>query len=231
MAYIIAIDGPAGSGKGTAAKMIAQKLNYIYIDTGAMYRAVALKCLKSGIDETDENKLLDLLVKIDIRFKSSNGIFEVFLDDEDVTKDIRTMEVDELVPRIAANQHVRDRVTVIQRHINKDTDIVIEGRDICTKIFPNAQVKIFLDASLDVRAQRRYEQNLSMGVECNFDEILENIKERSRMDQEREISPLVMTDDATYIDSSDKTIDEVVNEIIGLIEIKINQKNEYEFES
>ncbi len=231
MAYIIAIDGPAGSGKGTAAKMIAQKLNYIYIDTGAMYRAVALKCLRTGIDETNETKLLDLLVKIDIRFKSSNGIFEVYLDDENVSMDIRTMEVDELVPKIAANSHVRDRVTVIQRHINKDTNIVIEGRDICTKIFPNAQVKIFLDASLDVRAQRRYEQNLKMGIECNYDEILENIKERSRMDQERAVSPLVMADDATYIDSSDKSIEEVVDIITKLIETKINQKNEYEFES
>ncbi len=229
MAYIIAIDGPAGSGKGTAAKMIAQKLNYIYIDTGAMYRAVALKCLRSGIDETNETRLLDLLVKIDIRFKSSNGIFEVFLDDEDVTKEIRTMEVDELVPRIAANSHVRDRVTVIQRHINKDTDIVIEGRDICTKIFPNAQVKIFLDASLEIRAQRRYDQNIKMGIECNYDEIFENIKERSRLDQTREHSPLIMADDATYIDSSDKTIDEVVNIITKLIEAKINQQNEYEF--
>ncbi len=229
MANIIAIDGPAGSGKGTIAKLIAQKFNYVYIDTGAMYRAVALKCLRSNVLDTDEKSLLDLLVKIDIKFKSKNGIFEVYLDDENVTKEIRTMEVDEAVPRYAKNNHVRDRVKVIQRHINDDTNIVIEGRDICTKIFPNAEVKIFLDASLEVRAERRYKQNQEMGIECSYEELYENIKVRSEMDEKRANSPLVIAEDATYIDSSDKTIEEVIEIITNLIEIKINQKNTLEF--
>ncbi len=222
MAHIIAIDGPAGAGKGTIAKLIAHNLDYVYIDTGAMYRVVALKCIREDILPSDLDKLSDLLNNLNIELTSNDGLFEAFLDGENVTTEIRTVEVDSAVPKFASIPMVRERVLVIQKEMTQKIDIVIEGRDICTKVFPNAEVKLFLDASLESRAKRRYEQNLKMGIECTYEEIYENIAIRSKLDAEREVAPLVVAEDATYIDTSDMSIDEVMAEVLKEINTKIN---------
>ncbi len=221
MTNIIAIDGPAGAGKGTVAKIIAEKLGYTYIDTGAIYRVITLKLLREKISPEEESKIKEVLKSIKINLICNESIFDAYLDDENVSKEIRTSKVDEAVPLFASLQFLREEVLIIERKITENTDIVIEGRDICTKVFPNANVKIFLDASLEVRARRRYEQNVEMGITCTYEEIYENIVERSLLDLNREHSPLVITDDAEYIDSSDISVEEVIEKIMNIVKEKV----------
>ena len=220
MGFVVAVDGPAGSGKGTVTKLIAEKENLVSIDTGAMYRCVALECINQGIEYTELEKIKKVLENIDIELKKDDGNQLVFLNGENVTRDIRTPEVDGQVAKFAAIKEVRDKITPIQRKMGENNDIIMEGRDIGTVVFPNANVKVFLDCSEEERAMRRYKQNLEKGIKSTYEEVLESIKERNKLETEREIAPLVKAPDAVYIDSTGMTIEEEVEAVIKVINEK-----------
>ena len=211
---IIAIDGPAGSGKGTIAKLVSEKLKFINIDTGAMYRCVALKMLekKIGLDNYDE--IHKILNEIDISFDDES----VILNGKDVSKDIRTIEVSNFVSPVSAIGFIRDKMVELQRKLGDENNVVMEGRDIGTVVFPNAELKIYLDATPEERARRRVAQNTSNNIESNYEQILKDIIERDTRDSTRKISPLKKADDAVVIDSTNLTIEEVVNKVIELVE-------------
>lgn len=223
MGFIVAVDGTAGSGKGTITKIIADKLNLISIDTGAMYRCVALECINKNIDYTEIEKIKEVLKDINIELKKENNSQVVILNGKDVTREIRTPEVDNVVAKFAAIKEVRDKITPIQRKMGQDANIIMEGRDIGTVVFPNADVKVFLDCSVEERARRRYNQDLEKGIKTTYEEVLESIKERHRLETEREIAPLVQAPDAVYIDSTKMTIDEEAEAVIKIIEEKRKQ--------
>ena len=220
MGFIVAVDGTAGSGKGTITKIIANKLNLISIDTGAMYRCVALECINKNIQYTEIEKIKEVLKDINIELRKENEEQLVFLNGEDVTKEIRTPEVDSLVARFAAIKEVRDKITPIQRKMGENANVIMEGRDIGTVVFPNADVKVFLDCSVEERARRRYNQDLEKGIETTYEEVLESIKERHKLETERKIAPLVQATDAVYIDSTGMTIEEEADAVIKVIEEK-----------
>ena len=220
MGFVVAVDGPAGSGKGTVTKLVAEKLNLVSVDTGAMYRCVALDCLNNGVNYTDLAGIEKILEKIKIELKKENNIQKVYLNGEDVSSEIRLTKVDEVVAKFASIKIVRDKVTPIQRQMGKTQKIIMEGRDIGTVVFPNADVKIFLDCSLEERAKRRYKQNLEQGIESSYEEVLQGIVERHKLETQREIAPLIQAEDAIYVDSSNLTIEEVTNKIIEIIKQK-----------
>lgn len=214
---IVAIDGAAGCGKGTITKVVGEKLNLINIDTGAMYRCVTLACLRKGIACTEISKIEEVLNDIKISFRKENNQQKVYLNDEDVSEDIRTVEIDNNVAKFAALKVVRDKMTPMQREMGKNNNIIMEGRDIGTVVFPDADVKIFLDCSIEERARRRYRQNVQNGIEITYEEVLEAIKERHRLETERDIAPFVQAEDAVYINNTNMSLDEVVNKIIDVI--------------
>ena len=214
MYKIIAIDGPSGSGKGTIAKEVANRLNYTYIDTGAMYRCVALKALREKLDESNEEKIVNLLKNMDIKLTNDG---KVFMDNEDVSEEIRTMEVTTLVSKISRIVPLRLVMEDKQRELAKNSNIVMEGRDITTVIFPNADYKFYIDASLDIRAERRYKQNLEKGIKSSYEEVYESLKQRDYDDMNRELGALKRTDDQVYIDNGVNTKEESVNQIIGIV--------------
>lgn len=220
MAFVVAIDGPAGTGKGTVTKILANKLNLVNIDTGAMYRSVALACTRNQILPTEIEKIVNLLQNLRIELKRESDVQKVFLNDEDVSELIRTPEIDACVAKFAAIKEVRDKVTPMQREMGKNSDIIMEGRDIGTVVFPNADVKIFLDCSLEERANRRYKQNLEKGIDCSYEEILKSITERHILETQRDIAPFIKADDAILVDSTFLTIDEVVKKIEEIIKAK-----------
>ena len=220
MSFIVAIDGPAGTGKGTMAEILSKKYNLVNIDTGAMYRCVALKALRNKINSTEIEKIEEFLKDIKIEIKREGQTQIIFLDGEDVSNQIRTTMVDDCVAKFAALACVRNKVTPLQRKMGETQDIIMEGRDIGTTVFPNADVKIYLDASVEERANRRYKQDIEKGMQVSYGEILESIKQRHKLETEREISPLVQAEDAIYIDSSNMTIEEVVNKVIEIINMK-----------
>ena len=222
MGFIVAVDGTAGSGKGTITKIIAEKMNLISIDTGAMYRCVALECINKNIEYTEIEKIKEILKNIDIELKKENGEQLVFLNGKNVTKEIRTPAVDNVVARFAAIKEVREKITPIQRKMGENNDIIMEGRDIGTVVFPNADVKVFLDCSVEERARRRYNQNLEKGIKTTYEEVLESIKERHRLETEREIAPLVKAPDAVYIDSTGMSVEEEAEAVMKVIKEKIN---------
>lgn len=227
MSFIVAIDGPAGSGKGSITKIIADKMNFSSIDTGAMYRCVTLDMLRKGVSMDNIEGIKELLDKIDIVLDVENQ--KVLLNGEDVTSEIRSVEVSNKVSFVSAIKEVRLKLVEMQRKIARDKEIIMEGRDITTVVFPSADVKIYLDASVEERAKRRFKQNQENGIESSYEEILENIKTRDYNDMHKEFGALVKSEDAIYIDSSNLTIKEVVNKIIKVIkekkrEIKIEQK-------
>ena len=223
MGFIVAVDGTAGSGKGTITKIIADKLNLISIYTGAMYRCVALECINKNIDYTEIEKIKEVLKDINIELKKENNSQVVILNGKDVTREIRTPEVDNVVAKFAAIKEVRDKITPIQRKMGQDANIIMEGRDIGTVVFPNADVKVFLDCSVEERARRRYNQDLEKGMETTYEEVLESIKERHKLETERKIAPLVQAPDAVYIDSTNMTIYEEAEAVIKIIEEKRKQ--------
>lgn len=217
MSFVVAIDGPAGTGKGTVTKLISERTGLINIDTGAMYRCVTLECINKGVSVDEESKIKQVLENIDIKLIHEGGNQKVFLNGLDVSKEIRTEKVDNLVAKFAALKIVRDKLTPIQQKIGQDNDIVMEGRDIGTVVFPNADIKIFLDCSLEERAKRRYKQNLGKGIDTPYEEVLSGIIERHRLETEREIAPFVKPKDAILVDTTNMNIEEVVDEIEKII--------------
>lgn len=220
MGFIVAVDGTAGSGKGSVTKVIAERLGLIAIDTGAMYRCVALECINRKITCEELEKIKEVLENIDIEIKREGSNQLIFLNGKDVTRDIRTIEVDKVVAKFAAIKEVREKITPIQRKMGENNDIIMEGRDIGTVVFPNADVKVFLDCSVEERAARRYRQNIEKGIQTTYEEVLEGIKERHRLETEREIAPLVQAPDAVYVDSTGMTIEEEVQAVIKIIKEK-----------
>ena len=223
MGFIVAIDGPAGSGKGTITKLIAEKRNLISIDTGAMYRCVALDCLNNRIEPADLEGIERILENIKIELIKIDGEQKVFLNGIDVSREIREPRVDDVVAKYAAIKQIRDKVTPMQRKMGETQNIIMEGRDIGTVVFPNADVKIFLDCSVEERARRRYKQDLEKGIETSYEEVLESIKERHRLETERDIAPFVKAEDAIVVDSTKLSIDEVVDAILKIIDEKLNK--------
>ncbi|MBQ2640106.1 MAG: (d)CMP kinase [Bacilli bacterium] len=215
MSLVIAIDGPAGSGKGTITKLVANKLNLIYIDTGATYRAITYLVLKNNIDVTDNKKIVQLAKNSNIYFNEDGNIF---VNDLDITNEIRSKEVSSIVSQISSIVELREIMVDLQRKMAKDKAVIMEGRDITTVVFPNASYKFYLDASVEERAKRRYKQNIKQGIDMSYDDILENIKNRDYNDMHKEVGALKRCDDQIYIDTTNLSIDEVVNTIIGYIE-------------
>lgn len=216
MSFNIAIDGPAGAGKSTIAKLIAKKKNYIYVDTGAMYRAMALYFIQKGIKTDETDKIIEASKEPNISIQYVNGEQVVLLNGENVNGLIRTEEVGNMASVSSANREVRMKLTELQRELAKTTDVVMDGRDIGTYVLPNANVKVFLTASSLVRAKRRYEELVAKGEKCDINVIEKDIIERDQRDMNREVSPLKQADDATLLDSSNMTIEEVADTIINL---------------
>ena len=212
---IVAIDGPAGSGKGTIANLLSKKYNLVNIDTGATYRCLALKCLRNNL--TDEKDIIELSKDIDIKFDTFNN---VYLDGENVTDLIRSKEVTSIVSPISSIVEVRKNMVSLQRKLASTNDVVMEGRDITTVVFPNADYKFYLDASLEERVNRRILQNKEKNIDMSYEEVLESIKARDYNDSHKEVGSLIRTNDQIYIDSTNKTIEEVLNEISKFIEVK-----------
>lgn len=207
---VIAIDGPAGSGKGTVAKILSEKLNLVNIDTGATYRCLALKALKNNCTN-DKEKIIELSKNIDIKF-DVNG--NVYLDSIDVTKEIRSREVTNIVSPISSIVEVRKNLADLQRKMATSLDVVMEGRDITTVILPNADFKFYLDASLEERVNRRMKQNKEKNIDMSYEEVYENIKARDYNDSHKEVGSLIRTDEQIYIDSTNLKIEEVVDLIM-----------------
>ena len=208
---IIAIDGPAGSGKGTITKIIADRLGIVNIDTGAMYRCIALAFLRSNLSIEDKEGIIALTKKIKIKF-GENG--KVFLDDEEVSGLIRTKEISTVVSPISSIVEVREQMVKSQRKLAEGCSIIMEGRDITTVVFPNADYKFYLDATLEERARRRFKQNQEAGIEMSYEEVLESIRKRDYNDKHKEVGSLTRTEDQIYIDSTNLTIEEVTQEIL-----------------
>ena len=217
---VIAIDGPAGSGKSTVSKMIAEEIGFTYLDTGAMYRLFAYKLIKENIDVNDTEKELDALKSLDIDMK--DGRF--YLDKEDVSDKLRSREVSGNASKVAGVKEVREKMVEIQREFSRSKNVILDGRDIGTVVFPNADLKIYLGAASEVRAKRRYEELKEKDSSVNYDEILKEIEERDYHDSSRKESPLRIADDAIVIDTTDSTIDEVKENIKNLITAKGENK-------
>ena len=212
---VVAIDGPAGAGKSTVAQLAAKELGYTYIDTGAMYRAVAWKVLQQGGEVTDE-KILAVIPDIDVDLSYENGKTTVRVDGQDVTGEIRTPEVSHIVSQVAALAPVREKMVDLQRKMAERGGVLMDGRDIATNVLPGADVKIYLTASIAERANRRYKELREKGLAVNLADIERDIAARDKADMEREISPLVQAEDATLLDTTGMTIPEVVARIIGM---------------
>lgn len=220
MSYNIAIDGPAGAGKSTIAKKIAKKMGLIYVDTGAMYRAMALFMIRNNISAEDLESINTRCEDADITIRYENGEQVVYLNGENVNAFLRTEEVGNMASVSSTQPNVRKKLVSLQKTLAKTTDVIMDGRDIGTCVLPDADVKIYLTADSGVRAKRRFDELTAKGVECDLDEIEKDIIDRDHRDMTREESPLRQAEDAILVDSSYMTIDEVVAEIICICEEK-----------
>ena len=218
MGYNIAIDGPAGAGKSTIAKLIAKELGYVYVDTGAMYRALAIHFLKQGLTPEDTEKIKEACKGAKVTLQYENGVQQVYLNGENVTGMLREEAVGNMASVSSAIGEVRAQLLELQRELARTKDVVMDGRDIGTNILPNADVKVYLTASVEERARRRYTELQEKGIACNLDEIAHDIEERDTRDMSRENAPLKQAEDATFVDSSNMSIEEVVQAIINLCE-------------
>ncbi|MCY8514972.1 (d)CMP kinase [Bacillus atrophaeus] len=219
----IAIDGPAAAGKSTVAKIVAEKRSYVYIDTGAMYRAITYVALKESADLTDEKMLSELLKKTTIELITSKEGQKVLVNGNDVTEDIRKDEVSNQVSIVAKHRSVREEMVRRQQLLGDKGGVVMDGRDIGTHVLPNAEVKIFLLASVEERANRRFEENVKKGYDVNYETLIEEIARRDKLDSEREVSPLRKADDAVEIDTTSLSIDEVAGRILEIADQKSHQ--------
>ncbi|MFC4404335.1 (d)CMP kinase [Gracilibacillus xinjiangensis] len=210
----IAIDGPAAAGKSTIAKLVAQHLNYVYIDTGAMYRSLTYKVLQEQIEFNDDQKILSLLMELDITL---NQNFEVYINNVNVTNEIRNNDVTNHVSQIASIAAVRNEMVKRQQQLAANRGVVMDGRDIGTRVIPDAEVKIFLVASVEERAIRRHDENLKKGIPSDLEQLKIEIENRDRMDSERESSPLKKADDAIEIDTTSLSIEDVLQEILSIV--------------
>lgn len=226
MSRSIAIDGPAGAGKSTIAKKVSAKLGYIYLDTGAMYRAVALKALQSGIDTKNQQGLADIMQKLDIAIAHENNLQKIFLDGADVSEAIRTAEVSAGASNVAAFPEVRLKMVELQRKIASGADVVMDGRDIGSYVLPKADLKIFLTASVEERAERRFNELLRKGQQVTYEAVRQDMVQRDKNDSTRALAPLVKVPDAIEIDSTALEIDEVVEKIIYFYQNYANIKYE-----
>ena len=214
---IIAVDGPAGSGKGTVTKKIEEKLGFLNLDTGATYRCVALETLRNNINLDETEKIIKIANEINIEIDNKQEKDIILLNGEDVSKEIRSKEVTAIVSQISSIIPVREKMVEVQRKLAKGKNVIVEGRDIGTVVFPNADLKIYLDASEEIRAKRRYKENIENGIQITYEEVLENVRLRDYNDKNKKVGALKKADDAILIDSSEMTIDQVVNKIEELM--------------
>lgn len=228
MIYNIAIDGPAGAGKSTIARRVAKELSFIYVDTGAMYRAMALYLLHEGVDRNNTEQIGEICQNAEISIEYQNGEQIVLLNGENVNAYLRTEEVGNMASVSSAVPRVREKLLSLQRKLAKDMSVVMDGRDIGTTILPDADVKIYLTASSLTRAKRRYLELQEKGEVCNLDEIQKDIEERDQRDMNREISPLRQAEDAVLVDSSDLTIEQVVERILEIFRSKTEKEASHE---
>jgi len=223
---IVAIDGPAGAGKSTVAKLVAERLHYFYIDTGAMYRALTLKALREKVNFNNKNALIALSKKADIQLKrDKKGKLRVFLDGEDVTQKIRDKEVNFYISILSKIKEVRENMVRRQRKMGEKGKVVLEGRDIGTVVFPDARYKFYLDADFKERVRRRYRDFLLQGKKISIEEVRKDLLRRDRSDKLRKIAPLKKASDAIYIDTTDLSIEEVVEKILSYIKSDSSQRN------
>ena len=218
MSFVVAIDGPAGTGKGTIAKLIAQELNLVNIDTGAMYRCITLEALRHGINSIEEKqKLIEIAKNIKIEMKNTNGNQEIFLNGENVTNKIRSVEVSAFVSPVSSIPEIRELMVNLQRKMTEGKNVIMEGRDITTVVFPHANVKIYLDADVEERAKRRYKENKEKGMQVTFEETLEAMKKRDYNDMHKPVGVLKIAEDAIVIDTTNMTIEEVKEKVKEII--------------
>lgn len=228
MIYNIAIDGPAGAGKSTIARRVAKELSFIYVDTGAMYRAMALYLLRRKVNRDDTEQIGNICQDAEISIEYQNGEQIVLLNGENVNSYLRTEEVGNMASVSSAVPRVREKLLSLQRKLAKDMSVVMDGRDIGTTILPDADVKIYLTASSLTRARRRYLELQEKGTVCNLDDIQKDIEERDQRDMSREISPLRQAEDAVLVDSSDLTIQQVVDRILQIFRSKTTGEDSHE---
>ncbi len=218
MSFIVAIDGPAGTGKGTITKLIAKELGLLNIDTGAMYRCVTLQALRNNITTIEEQqKIIEIAKNIDIKIEHNKEEQQIYLNGENVSKEIRNKEVSGFVSPVSSIPKVREIMVKLQRKMSEDSDIIMEGRDITTVVFPNADVKIYLDANVEERAKRRYMENKEKGIQMTYEEVLEAIKVRDYNDMNKKVGALKIAEDAIVIDTTNMTIDEVKQKVKKII--------------
>ena len=217
MSFIVAIDGHAGTGKGTITKLVAKDFGLINIDTGATYRCVTLEMLNQNISIHETEKIIKISENINMKIENNNGFQTIFLNEEDVTEKIRSKEVTELVSQVSSIVEVRLNMVKLQRKLAEGKDVIMEGRDITTYVFPNANVKIYLDADVEERAKRRYKENLEKGINMTYEEVLEHIKWRDNNDKNKELGALRIAEDAIVIDTTKLSIEEVKQKVEEII--------------
>ncbi len=216
MGYNVAVDGPAGAGKSTIAKLVAKKKGYIYVDTGAMYRGLAIHFLDHGIKAGDTEKIIEAAEHADVTIRYEDGMQQVYVNGENVTARLRSEEVGRMASATSPIPEVRAKLLELQKSLAREQDVIMDGRDIGTCVLPDADVKIFLTASVEKRAKRRYDELVEKGEECDLKTIEEDIRKRDEQDSTRELAPLKKAEDAHLVDSSDMTIQEVVDVITAL---------------
>lgn len=216
MGYNVAIDGPAGAGKSTIAKLVAEEKGFIYVDTGAMYRGLAIHFLDRGIRAEETDKVIEACKDVDVKIRYEEGVQQVFLNGTNITGRLRDEAVGQMTSKCSVIPEVRAKLLDLQRDLARAQDVIMDGRDIGTCVLPDADVKVYLTASVETRAKRRYDELTAKGEACDLDEIARDIKERDERDMNRETAPLRQAEDAVLVDSSDMTIEEVVKEIAGL---------------
>ena len=216
MGYNVAVDGPAGAGKSTIAKLVAKKKGYIYVDTGAMYRGLAIHFLDHGIKAGDTEKIIEAAEHADVTIRYEDGMQQVYVNGENVTARLRSEEVGRMASATSPIPEVRAKILELQKSLAREQDVIMDGRDIGTCVLPDADVKIFLTASVEKRAKRRYDELVEKGEQCDLRTIEEDIRKRDEQDSTRELAPLRQAEDAHLVDSSDMTIQEVVDAIIAM---------------